>query len=221
MIIFLLVILFMPLKVLLNIALILYFFTGCIFSKKAPPEDYSQTIYVNPNRYDSLGNSKRTPADSILREEFLIKKKYARQLGLSPDSIKNINLYKFLDTWMNTPYLWGGTTKKGIDCSAFMQRLLAEVYYIKIPRTSYEQFFTNNVEPFGSRHYLSEGDLVFFRTMKGKAISHVGFYLGNDKFVNAASSKGVSFGNLNDPYWRSKYVAAGRVVLKKSSRVKK
>lgn len=137
--------------------------------------------------------------------------KYAAYLHITPEKITNIPLYTFIDEWMHTPYKWGGTDKRGIDCSAFMQRLLLAVYNISIPRTSVEQFFHDWINRFGSTEYLAEGDLVFFKTMDGKLISHVGLYLNNRMFINASSSKGVSIGNLDDPYWKNKYVAAGRL----------
>lgn len=140
-----------------------------------------------------------------------LRVKYAAWLKTKPDSLQNIALYQFIDKWMNTPYRWGGTDEKGIDCSAFMQRLLQDVYNIPVPRTSVEQFFTKNVEPFHDGHYFAEGDLVFFATIPGKPVSHVGFYLQNRVFVNASSSQGVSLANLDDPYWKKRYVAAGRV----------
>ena len=159
------------------------------------------------------------PADtiSVAKSFDSIQVKYAAHLKVNPDLISNIRLYNFIDNWMYTPYLWGGTTKRGIDCSAFMQRLLHDVYNIDIPRTSVQQFFDEWIERFGSKDYLSEGDLVFFKTMKGKPISHVGLYLTNRMFVNSSSSQGVSIASLDDPYWKQKYVAAGRVRLKKST----
>jgi len=96
-----------------------------------------------------------------------IQIKYASFLRVPPDSVNNIRLYTFIDSWLNTPYKWGGTTRDGIDCSAFIQRLLADVYNIRLPRTSVEQFYTRNIEPFGSRHFLREGDLVFFHHNTG------------------------------------------------------
>ena len=144
-----------------------------------------------------------------------IQLKYAAYLRIPPDSISNIRLFTFIDYWLNTPYLWGGTTRDGIDCSAFIQRLLADVYQIRLPRTSIEQFYTRNIEPFGSRHYLREGDLVFFSTKPDREISHVGLYLGNRKFVNASSTYGVSIANMDTKYWRKYYVACGRVIVKK------
>jgi lipoprotein Spr len=140
-----------------------------------------------------------------------LKDKYAKYLNVSPDSIINIKLYTFIDKWLNTPYKWGGTDEKGIDCSAFIQRLLNEVYDLKIPRTSIEQLLTERIEPFRSAKYLSEGDILFFRTMEDKIVSHVGIYLCNYMFVNSSSSKGVSIGCLKDLYWRQRFVVAGRV----------
>lgn len=148
-----------------------------------------------------------------------LQTKYAAYLHTEPDSIRNMKLYSFIDAWLNTPYLWGGTTRSGIDCSAFMQRLLADVYDIHIPRTSIQQFFTDNVEPFGSRHYLKEGDLVFFHTTSNpQLVTHVGLYLGNRMFVNASSTYGVSIANMDAAYWKTKYVASGRVFVKKKKK---
>jgi lipoprotein Spr len=139
-----------------------------------------------------------------------IQLKYASYLKVPPDQLKDPALYHFIERWLHTPYKWGGIDERGIDCSAFLQRLFADVYLIQIPRTSIQQFFTDKVELFKSKQYLSEGDLVFFRTMNNKFISHVGLYLHNDMFVNSSSSKGVSIASLKDPYWKKRYVAAGR-----------
>jgi hypothetical protein len=142
------------------------------------------------------------------------KVKYARLLGVPPDSIKNKRLYSFIEEWINTPYKWGGTDKSGVDCSGFIQKLFQEVYNLDIPRTSVEQFFTQRVDRFRSVKFLSEGDLVFFRTADDKYITHVGVYLKNYMFINSATSKGVSLASLNDDYWRKNYVACGRLKVK-------
>jgi lipoprotein Spr len=140
-----------------------------------------------------------------------LQTKYASFLRVPPGQITNLRLYQFIDQWMNTPYKWGGTSKKGVDCSSLIQQLLQNVYDINIPRTSVDQFFAKWINKFGSKQYLSEGDLVFFRTDETKIVSHVGLYLNNRMFVNSSSSKGVSIANLDDPYWRRLYVGAGRV----------
>ena len=143
----------------------------------------------------------------------ILQKKYAGYLDVKPDKIGNIPLYQFIDYWLNTPYKWGGTDKRGIDCSAFIQRLLDSVYAINIPRTSVEQFYTQWVDKFKSIAHLSEGDLVFFKTVGDNVVSHVGMYLDNGRFINASSSKGVSIASINDPYWKQRLVGAGRINL--------
>lgn len=140
-----------------------------------------------------------------------LQKKYAVYLNTTPDQITNIKLYSFIDQWLSTPYKWGGVDKRGIDCSSLIQQLLKNVYDISIPRTSVQQFFTDWIDKFGSSVYLSEGDLVFFQTVSDKVVSHVGLYLGNRMFVNSSTSKGVCIANLDDPYWKKRFVGAGRV----------
>lgn len=198
--------------------LLLYFSVpGAMLLLAACHSAHKTTTYVpqpQPASVQPVMAEKKPPARPVLKEDsaiILLREKYARYLETTPANIHNIELYRFIDEWLYTPYLWGGTTKKGIDCSAFVQRLYADVYHINVPRTSVEQFFTQRVEPFKNPRYLHEGDLVFFRTMEGTIVSHVGFYLSNDRFVNASSSGGVSIGNLKDPYWKVKFVAAGRI----------
>jgi lipoprotein Spr len=152
-----------------------------------------------------------TPAKEVKDEYSILKAKYAGYLGVKPERIINIPLYRFIDNWMNTPYLWGGDDKKGIDCSALMQLLLDSVYAIKIPRTSVQQFYTQWIDKFRSTKHLSEGDLVFFKTIGENVVSHVGLYLDNGKFINSSSSRGVSIASIDDPYWRSRLVGAGRI----------
>lgn len=178
---------------------------NCSSSRKATKQD-NVVIVVNTQKAVTP-----TVVSTPVKTYSDLQIKYAGYLKINPENITNTKLYTFIDEWLYTPYKWGGTDKHGIDCSAFMQRLLRDVYNIQIPRTSIDQFFHDWVDRFGSADYLAEGDLVFFKTMKGKLISHVGLYLGNHMFVNSSSSKGVSIGNLDDPYWKSKYVAAGRL----------
>ncbi|MCC6287230.1 MAG: C40 family peptidase [Chitinophagaceae bacterium] len=162
----------------------------------------------------SDGDSFNTKNEPEIKDAAL-RKKYAEYLEVDSGDIKNIKLYRFIDEWINTPYLMGGNSKQGIDCSAFVQRLYNSVYQVNVPRTSVTQFFHNNVEPFGGKQYLTEGDLVFFKTIKGTTVSHVGFYLANNYFVHASSSYGVSIARLDSPYWKSKYVACGRIKQRK------
>lgn len=137
--------------------------------------------------------------------------KYAVLLSTPAEEVKNTRMFEFIDDWYGTPYRLGGTTKKGVDCSAFSQFLFASVYGLGIPRTAREQYnLTNRI----SRTELKEGDLIFFNTHGG--ISHVGVYLQNNKFVHAATSGGVMISDIFDEYWVRRFVGVGRLKEKES-----
>ena len=125
--------------------------------------------------------------------------------------MQNASLYTGIDEWLGTRYRLGGTTKDGIDCSAFVQILYITQFGINIPRTAREQYdATNRI----SRTELKEGDLVFFNTQGG--VSHVGLYLQNNKFVHASSS-GVTISDLFEPYWERRFIGVGRYEKKEET----
>jgi len=132
--------------------------------------------------------------------------RYAVLLSTPAEEVKNTKMFEFIDDWYGTPYRLGGTTKKGVDCSAFSQFLFASVYGLSIPRTAREQY---NLTSRISRTQLNEGDLIFFNTRGG--ISHVGVYLLNNKFVHASTSGGVMISDIYDEYWAKKFVGVGRL----------
>ena len=137
-----------------------------------------------------------------------VKEKYSSILEVLPNQITNVMLYKFIEEWYGTRYRMGGTTKSGVDCSAFVQNLYQYVFGLNLLRTAWMQFesskYINNVSD------LKEGDLVFFR-IKSSRITHVGVYLKNNFFVHSASSKGVSIANLTSAYWSKYFAGGGRV----------
>ncbi|MEX6688058.1 C40 family peptidase [Danxiaibacter flavus] len=191
--------------------LICLLFAACSASKKATKENVEPAPVVAPQPAPVPVQQPRPVREQVDTIILALKTKYASCLSTKPDSIRNIKLYSFIDRWLNTPYKWGGMDEKGIDCSAFIQRLFNDVYDIKIPRTSFEQLLAKYVEVYASPKYLAEGDIIFFRTMQDKVVSHVGIYLQNGMFVNSSSSKGVSIASLQTPYWKTKYVACGRI----------
>lgn len=113
-------------------------------------------------------------------------------------------------SFLGTPYRYGGSTRRGIDCSAFMQQIFS-VEGITLPRVSSSQARTGQAV---SRGELQRGDLIFFSTTSRYSITHVGMVTSvNDSditFIHSASSSGVTFENLSHPYWNSRYRSARR-----------
>lgn len=141
----------------------------------------------------------------------VLQQKYASLMSVIPQDITNLNLYSFIDQWFGTRYLWGGTTKDGIDCSAFVQKMYQSVFNEPILRTAITQF--GMCKLFTNEDSLKEGDLVFFKTI-GNNISHVGVYLKNNYFVHSCSSKGVTISSLDNNYWSAVYATGGRIAMR-------
>lgn len=108
---------------------------------------------------------------------------------------------------MGTPYVMGGTSTRGFDCSGFTRYVYKKMHKT-LPRTARQQAHIGKAVYKGN---LSIGDLVFFNTL-GYGISHVGIYIGNNKFIHAASSSGVTVSSLSESYYKKRYVTARRVV---------
>jgi cell wall-associated NlpC family hydrolase len=136
--------------------------------------------------------------------------KYAILTNTPVEELTNQRLLIFMDQWYGAPYHYGGTTKDGIDCSAFTSLLMADVYNIHhLPRMSHDQY---NSSQRVTKKNLREGDLVFFHTRgKSHKVTHVGVYLYNNRFVHA-SIAGVQISDLSEGYYLQHYAGAGRVI---------
>lgn len=110
--------------------------------------------------------------------------------------------------FLGTPYVFGGTSTSGFDCSGYVQHVFA-MLGVSIPRTADAQYYAGR----HIRGGMKPGDLVFFQTYE-PGPSHVGIYLGNGKFVHA-SSHGVMVSSLSDSYWSSRYIGAKRMLASK------
>lgn len=136
-----------------------------------------------------------------------VQLKYASLLNTEVPYLPNKVLLENVDEWYGVHYRTGGNTKKGVDCSGFTVAVYMSVYGITLPRVSREQYRTSRKI---STTELQEGDLVFFNT-RGHGVSHVGIYLGNNRFIHASVSRGVMVNSLFEPYYLQRFVGAGRI----------
>jgi cell wall-associated NlpC family hydrolase len=118
-----------------------------------------------------------------------------------------VNLTRNAMRFLGVPYVFGGTSASGFDCSGYVQHVFAMLGY-HIPRTADAQY---DVGKRVAGAAMAPGDLVFFQTYAAGP-SHVGIYLGNDRFVHASSSRGVTVSSLHESYWSARYIGAKRLI---------
>lgn len=121
------------------------------------------------------------------------------------------NLEKEARKMLGVPYLWGGTSRRGIDCSGFTQYSYRKIGY-ELNRTAVSQLANGLVV---AKADMRPGDLVFFKntTDNGRIATHVGIYLGDGKMIHSGASKGVVVVSLDQDYWQEHFLCARRVLI--------
>jgi cell wall-associated NlpC family hydrolase len=160
------------------------------------------------------GNTDSRPAGAAsgtaIEDYPALQFKFAILENATVEELDNPKLLSFMDYWYGAPYHYGGMSRDGIDCSGFSFLLMSSVYGLAtLPRTAKEQY---DASRHVRRDELLEGDLVFFHTLgRHRAVTHVGVYLRNNKFIHASVS-GVMISDLTDGYYEKHYIGAGRVL---------
>jgi len=127
---------------------------------------------------------------------------------IHPDSASSPYLYYQVYDWVGTRYKYAGNTKKGIDCSGFVCEMYRNTYCINLRGGSKDLWPA--VKPIEKKD-LQEGDILFFKIKKGQ-ISHVGVYLGNNKFAHASVQSGVIISDLDEEYYKKYFFKGGRIL---------
>ena len=143
-----------------------------------------------------------------MKAEDCLVVRYDDYANTSAASLLIDDVIAYAYTYLGTPYVYGGTSRSGIDCSAFTQQVFNHFGY-NLPRTVSAQYAVCRRVSDSERR---PGDLLFFNTCGG--LSHIGIYLGNGQFIHAGSIYGVSVRSLSESYFANTYLFAGRIIGK-------
>lgn len=185
-----------------NISLLLiistFIFTGCstktineedtiIGTFHTIEQDNNENItqeYLNQNNLDNISYLNHISQKNKISEELL----------------------DFYQEWKGVKYRFGGYTKKGIDCSALVQKALLEKFDFLLPRTTKNQVLVGTPV---NKQDLQVGDLIFFKNGRTR---HVGIYIDDGKFIHASRKVGVTISELDNTYFKKRYWKAQRVL---------
>ena len=181
-------------------------------------------------RLKDLGFYKQA-VDGIYGEgTVLAVQKFQQVRGIDVDGVVGVNTYKLLMgrdipvsraaviakirkiiqesfQYLGVPYVFGGTSTNGFDCSGFTQFIFAEAS-VALPRMADAQY---EVGYSVAVSQLQAGDLVFFETYE-EGPSHCGIYIGGGKFISATSSRGIAIDQLSNSYWNERHLGARRIL---------
>ncbi len=144
------------------------------------------------------GPPERTPADR------------PAMVAVSPEGErKSVHqlLHSAHEQWRGTPYVLGGSSPNGVDCSSFTQIVYRDYFGIELPRHTSEQLQEGRGV---RRNHIRPGDLIFFRTARG--VLHVGIAMEDGDFLHASVSSGVMISNIRENYWAGIYIGTRRVL---------
>lgn len=135
-------------------------------------------------------------------------------LGLAASG-RGSRILSFANRWMGTPYLWGGTTRAGIDCSAFLRQMYRDLFRVELPRTTKQQVKLGidlSFDPRNPGATLEPGDLIFYIGRDGRP-NHVVTYAGNETITHSVSGRGVVIDPIRKVFGRR--IVARRLLVPK------
>jgi len=142
----------------------------------------------------------------------------ASTVALAASNARGKRIIGFANQWLGTPYHWGGATRAGIDCSAYLRQMYRDLFNIEIPRTTNQQKNMGiplSIDPRNPSKTLQPGDLIFYFRRGTNFTTHVVVYAGNDTITHSVSGRGVVIDPIRKVFGRK--IAARRLLVPKSA----
>ncbi len=183
-------------------------------AKETSNDIYSDdTTNISEDSLDAEADTDDIPANEKSIDISSLLKKYSSNnskdnLTADKSSLREKVLMEIIK-YLNTPYKYGGSSKNGIDCSAFTQAVYDNALAVQLDRTARDQYHEG--EAIRDRENLEFGDLVFFNTRRRVRPGHVGIYIGDNLFAHASSRHGVIVSSLDDPYYSKRFMGGRRI----------
>ena len=181
---------------------------GCSSSEQVREEDESFPPVATPDTASQNAASQDAASQDTTASKMQEEKRMQTRLVMvmNPGAVEQ-EIREHVDGWLGVPYKWGGDSKQGVDCSGFVQAIYKQVFDWLLPRVTEQQVRKGRrIRP----NQLRAGDLVFFQPEN--EYNHSGIYLGENKFVHASSSEGVTIASLKTRYWQRYYWTSRRLL---------
>ncbi|MFO7601747.1 MAG: C40 family peptidase [Candidatus Desulfacyla sp.] len=136
------------------------------------------------------------------------KRSSGKKMTLPPPAVVEESFLETVKEYIGTPYRWGGSSEKGMDCSGFVRHIYSKTSNLDLPHSSQQQYSLPIMEKV-PKEDLRTGDLIFF-SLKGKRVNHVGIYLDDGDFIHAGRQSGVTISSLDNQYWKLRMVCGKR-----------
>lgn len=164
--------------------------------------------------YEDIGEDSDEILDDLPEEEYPVDissliQKHGRLKDLGDALTDREKILFEIISYIDTPYKYGGNTRKGIDCSAFTQNVFRKTIATEVPRTAREQYKVGDT--ISDTANLKFGDLVFFNTSRKAYPGHVGIYIGEELFAHSSGGKGVTITSLADKYYSKRFIGGKRI----------
>jgi lipoprotein Spr len=199
---------------LLSIAAFLFIYYGCGSTSStsryggSQADDTEEETDISSRRFSSGDLPDDDQVDISAVMEVYEKRESDNKTTDQRESNKEKMLMEII-RFLNTPYQYGGNSKKGIDCSAFTQTVFKKSLSYNLNRSARDQY--KQGQSVSNMDDLQFGDLIFFNTQANVRPGHVGIYIGDNLFAHASTKKGVTVSTLTHTYYQSRFMGGRRI----------